>query len=786
MTVLPRQLFLQWIEMVENFSEKLGLWGRSARERLSRIAHRAAQLRVTGGLAGYMRRPFSVFLISLTATLVLSWAFSRNMEIKDASRFQNNVAMMQNSVNSELRTYIGLLQGAAALFAANGNDVTRDKFHKYISTLQIRKYYPGIEGIGYSARIPPEAVKDYTRAQQGSLGRSDFHIWPKYDREEYHAIVFLEPSDKTNDGAVGYDMYTDDVRRAAMQRARDEGVPVASGRVMLIQDVDQTRQPGFLVFVPIYEGGVVPDTLPARRDKFVGFAYAPFRADLLFPGISDKKTPRPQGLDFAVYDGTQPLPENLLYASDTENLKKGHARYVAQRSLTVAGEPWTIVYASRLNFELNSGQTLAPFLLLGGMVVTFWLTAITLFEVQARRDWEMTAAELQASQKELRASEAKLRENARRKDEFLATLAHELRNPLAPIRNALSIMKVSEDGARICEARELIERQVGQMVRLIDDLLDVSRITRGKIGLRREKLKLSQAISSAAETVTPLTESRGQKLKIELPPETVWLHADLTRLSQVFANLLHNSSKYTPEGGEIVLSAMLEGADVLVSVKDNGIGIPAEIMPTIFEMFTQVDTSMERSQGGLGIGLTLVKRLVELHGGSIAAYSEGPGKGAEFVVRLPVREIGARPEAAPAPEAKGPPAPAPGCRILVVDDNESSARTMGWMMEALGYESRIAHDGPSAIEAARAYLPHVVLLDIGLPGMNGYDVCRAMRADPLLKETVFIAQTGWGQQEHLERSREAGFAAHLVKPIEMARLQAALEQFCPQAPPRVS
>jgi CheY-like chemotaxis protein len=237
-----------------------------------------------------------------------------------------------------------------------------------------------------------------------------------------------------------------------------------------------------------------------------------------------------------------------------------------------------------------------------------------------------------------------------------------------------------------------------------------------------------------------------------------------------------------------MLSAALQGGDVLVAVKDNGIGIPEEVMPQIFELFTQVDTSIERSQGGLGIGLTLVRRLVELHGGDITAYSEGLDKGAEFVVRLPVREVSSKPAqpvttpAIPAkatqPEAEK--AAANSIRILVVDDNESAARTMGWMLEAMGYQSAVAHDGPSAIAKAAGFKPHIVLLDIGLPGMNGYDVCRAMRADPLYKDTAFIAQTGWGQQEHLDRSAEAGFAAHLVKPIEMAKLQAALEKYAPR------
>ncbi len=358
-----------------------------------------------------------------------------------------------------------------------------------------------------------------------------------------------------------------------------------------------------------------------------------------------------------------------------------------------------------------------------------------------------------------------LREADRRKDEFLATLAHELRNPLAPIRNSLEILQLARDDAEFQEqARTTMERQLGQMVRLIDDLLDVSRITRGKLELRRDRIELSAAVELAVEVARPLIEAMGHQLDVALPPEPVLLDADLTRLAQVFSNLLSNAGKYTDRGGRIELNAELDGDEVVMRVTDTGIGIPAEKLPRIFEMFEQVDRSLERTQGGLGIGLTLVKRLVELHGGTIAASSAGPGRGSEFVVRLPVQD-GSSPS-----ESSGKPAhgavPLSKLRLLVVDDNRDSATSLARLLALDGHETDTAFDGLEAMDAAEAIRPDVVLLDLGLPKLNGYDAARRIREHPWGRDMKLVALTGWGQEEDRRRSLEAGFDGHLVKPVD--------------------
>ncbi len=368
-------------------------------------------------------------------------------------------------------------------------------------------------------------------------------------------------------------------------------------------------------------------------------------------------------------------------------------------------------------------------------------------------------------------SENALRDADRRKDEFLAILAHELRNPLAPIRNAVQLLRLDGDQSATREqAFSMMERQLGQMVRLVDDLMDVSRITQNKLVLRKERVELAAVLRSAVESARPLIEANGHELVVTLPPQPVYLDGDLTRLAQVFANLLNNAAKYTEPGGRIRLTGEVDGNEVVVKVRDNGVGIPPDMLPRVFEMFTQVDRSLERSQGGLGIGLSLVRGLVQMHGGTIAVCSDGPGRGSEFTVRLPVFCGPLPPE--PAPDGGVEPKEA-GCkrRILVVDDNKDSANSLSLMLRLTGNEVRTAHDGLAAVDAAAAFQPDVVLLDIGLPKLNGYDAARRIRSLAGGQAVFLIALTGWGQDEDRRRSTEAGFNLHLVKPVDLAALQ---------------
>jgi signal transduction histidine kinase len=388
-------------------------------------------------------------------------------------------------------------------------------------------------------------------------------------------------------------------------------------------------------------------------------------------------------------------------------------------------------------------------------------------------------ADLEASTARLRQSEEALREADHRKDEFLATLAHELRNPLAPMRNAIRVLglKGSPD-PDLKWSREVIDRQLDHLTRLIDDLLDVSRITRNQLELRRETVELADIVRDAVESTRPLIDERGHKVIVTLPPDPVGVSADVIRLTQALINLLNNAARYTPPGGSVWLSVELvpsaflpsdqEGRndrEVVIRVKDTGVGIAPEHLPRIFETFYQADRSLERTQGGLGIGLTLVRRLVEMHGGKVEVHSAGINQGSEFLIRLPVLAESAT-RTLPQEPVPHPEQPAAARRVLVVDDNHDSAASLALLLQLTGYEVKMAHDGLEAVEAAAKLLPQIVLLDIGMPNLNGYDAARKIREQAWGKDMVLIALTGWGQEQDRERTREAGFDAHLLKPVD--------------------
>lgn len=358
-------------------------------------------------------------------------------------------------------------------------------------------------------------------------------------------------------------------------------------------------------------------------------------------------------------------------------------------------------------------------------------------------------------------------ENDRRKDEFLATLAHELRNPLAPIRNSLQILKMSRvDAATAQQTREMMERQVQHLVRLVDDLLDVSRVMRGKIELRREPVEMAAVIARAVETANPLIEAQGHELNIAVGDESMLLDVDPVRVAQVISNLLTNAAKYTEPNGQISLSAEKERDFAQLTVRDSGIGIAPDMLPHVFDLFVQADTASTRAQGGLGIGLTLVKNLVELHGGSVDATSAGLGRGSEFTVRLPLakpKQTSLIPSDSGAHRLAAVPS---GYRILVVDDNKDAATSLSFLLRLQGHEVRLAYDGATSLETAKEFHPHMIFLDLGMPGMDGYEVARRIRATPELRDIVLTALTGWGQKEDRQRTAAAGFDHHLVKPPE--------------------
>jgi PAS domain S-box-containing protein len=373
-------------------------------------------------------------------------------------------------------------------------------------------------------------------------------------------------------------------------------------------------------------------------------------------------------------------------------------------------------------------------------------------------------------------AEQALREADRRKDEFLATLAHELRNPLAPIRHAVKLLESSSvEPLRQQWSRDVISRQVHRMALLLDDLLDVSRITQGRLVLKVETVSLASIVDTAVETARPLLESKRHELEIELPGSSIFLTVDPLRLSQSLSNLLTNSAKYTDAGGHIALSVVVLPEEIVLSVKDNGIGFEPAALPKLFEMFSQVDSAVARSEGGLGIGLALVKGLIELHHGHIEAYSEGPGRGSEFRIHLPRSAAAAAPAREPiAPETRSANA---GFRVLVVDDNRDAADSLAMLLEMNGHDVSVAHNGEQALRLAEQVRPKAMILDIGMPDMSGYEVARRIRAQSWGADIYLTAVTGWGQKEDKARALAAGFDHHLTKPVDPDQVEACLQAF---------
>jgi signal transduction histidine kinase/ActR/RegA family two-component response regulator len=374
---------------------------------------------------------------------------------------------------------------------------------------------------------------------------------------------------------------------------------------------------------------------------------------------------------------------------------------------------------------------------------------------------------------ERRTAEAELQEASRRKDEFLAMLSHELRNPLAPIRTALEVIRrIAPPDPKFAWASDIMVRQLRQLTRLVEELLDVARISQGKIVLKREKVDLNAVIAHSVETAQPNLDTRRQTLRVRPFSEPLWLHGDFARLAQVVSNLLHNASKYSEDGSAIELNTGVESNGAVIRVRDRGIGIDPELLPRVFDLFTQGARGLDRAQGGLGVGLTLARRLAQMHGGGIEAFSEGVGAGSEFVVRLPCLGLVRGGEAPAAPAAAPVSA---SCRVLVVDDNHDAALSLATYLEMGGHEVRTAGDGREALDVAERFTPQAVVLDIGLPTLDGYEVAKQLRLAPPTQHALLLALTGYGQKEDRLAASRAGFDRHFVKPVDPAMLASSIE-----------
>jgi signal transduction histidine kinase/CHASE1-domain containing sensor protein/ActR/RegA family two-component response regulator len=869
---------------------------------------------------------------------------------RERQRFDEAVRHAEDAIRQRLVAHVAMLRAGTGLFAAS-REVDRTQFHAYVQRLDLGRLYPGVQGVGVSFRVPPILRAEFVDRMRRQ-GLAGFRIWPEHERAEYHTIAFLEPFDRRNRAAIGYDMFTEPTRRAAMERARDTGEPAASARVTLVQEIDVRKQPGFLIYVPIYRGGATPSTIVERRATLVGFVYSPLRAVDLLESILARD--RDSSLAITVHDGDAAGEDSVLYRTGDAGAVPAFA---ADRRIDVAGRPWTIAFLAAAPASALSARAIGAGIMLFGVGVSALLFLMLRAEGRGRRlaeqsarqlaeaatgreralarerhargqaerlaaisraltstldvrrlaemivdsvraltgtrasilyrlddrpdtlrlfassgdigpalargtvipaaagavglalrdrrpvvtpnfmedpritvppsvagwlaavphrsvlalplvahdrligalvlgdepgrvftDEEIDVADAFASQAAAALENARLLEEAgtartlaeranRAKDEFLATVSHELRTPLNAILGWARMLRaesLAPDQHR--HALSVIERNAVTQAQLVDDLLDVSRITTGKVQLEIGQVDLAHVIDAAVDAVRPAANGKRIRLTTARAPDVGRVAGDADRLQQVVWNLLTNAIKFTPPGGEVSVCLERIGAHAVIVVRDTGEGIPATALPHVFERFRQADSSSTRAHRGLGIGLALVKHLVELHGGSAAAESEGPGLGSTFTVRLPVSPAPAAAARADAVPDRHTADALRGARVLVVDDEADSLEMVATVLEHAGAEVRTADSAAAALEILGAFEPDVVLSDIEMPGDDGYTLIRRIRerGSDLAAAVPAIALTAYGRTEDRVRALASGFQDHVTKPFDPHALVAAI------------
>jgi signal transduction histidine kinase/ActR/RegA family two-component response regulator len=700
---------------------------------------------------------------------------------RDQLRFEAAAQQAHEAIRDRVEGYIALLRATSGLFAAV-SEVDRDLFHAYVERLELKRRYPGLQGIGFSKRIRAEEMAALP-ARMRAQGFPAFRHWPEHPGLEKHAVLYLEPLDDKNAATLGFDMSVDPIRRAAMERARDTGLGEGSGKVAVSQELNPEPQAGFFVYVPVFAGGRIPETVEARRAALEGFVYAPFNAGELMWGIFGGETPR--HIQVEVYDGGQVREEALMHRSggvapadapaDPNRLPVTLREFSSHTTFDMAGRVWTIQFRSGEGFPRDAAWRFVPVVLVGGLAAAMLLFVITRGQVRAREQAEAFAMDNAVLYRQAEGARAEAEVANRAKDEFLATLSHELRTPLTAILGWTRILRREEvDEPTRVRGLEVIERNVQAQTRLIEDVLDVSRIITGKMQLNVRRIDMPAVVAAAIESVRPAADAK----KIEVAsvfegPATI--AGDGERLQQVVWNLLSNAIKFTPGGGRIEVRLRTDGDEVELEVTDSGKGIPPEFLPYVFDRFRQADSSSTRTHGGLGIGLALVRHLVELHGGSVAARSGGAGAGSTFAIRLPVAgPTGETDPMAPVPAATvsrvsqaGLPS-LEGLRVLVVDDEADARDLLGVILRRRGAAVDAAASVAEALDALARTQPDVVVSDISMPDADGYALIREIRGREAAAGGTIpaIALTAYARDRDREHALSAGFQLHLAKPVE--------------------
>jgi signal transduction histidine kinase/CHASE1-domain containing sensor protein/ActR/RegA family two-component response regulator len=883
--------------------------------------------------------PYGILLGTLLLTGLFSYYVAIASCAKDKLRFNNEVNQTQSNIQNRLQTYIALLQGTSGLFATN-QQITKQDFHSYVEGLKLGEAYPGVQGIGFSTRIISKDVQSLV-AYMRNQGVTNFTVHPNTPRSEYHSIIYLEPLDKRNQAAIGYDMFTEANRRAAMERARDTGLPAASGRVILKQEIDPHKQAGFLIYLPIYSKDRDKKTIAERRNGLVGFVYSPFRADDLLAGIFKNQQNPLVNVD--IYDGNQINSQNLLHSSSTSNYWNNYwsnywnnsshkPKFTTTKNLKIAGQTWTIVFSSRYELEKDSADQYIPYIILSGLILSFILFGMTrsqlmafdamqksnqrlgfLYEMssdllvqaepneflssifnqlseqlqleiyfnylldssnqrlrlhayagisedlskeiewlepgetlcgtvaqqqkhiilekiqqsndakadflrnlgitayacypllsgnkligtlgfctrsqtylnsddlallQVVADLVATALERNSLISQLQQQTEQLRQANRIKDEFLATLSHELRTPLNAILGWVQLLQTRNfDENKKTRALETIDRNSKLLAQLVEDILDVSRIISGKFRLNVEEVNLQSIVTSVIDTVQPAADAKQIQITTQLNPQAFVL-GDTNRLQQVIWNLLSNAIKFTQKHGQVKISLEQTSSQIKIHIADNGQGIKTEFLPYVFDSFRQADGSTTRAVGGLGLGLAIVRHIVELHGGTVNASSSGEGKGAIFTVELPVLAITKKQTFISPKIIISPEVPEKcqgildGLKIILVEDENDARELIATVLEEAGADVIPVANVAQALDTLQHNKPDILVSDIGMPQEDGYMLIRKIRA--LSSEqggkTPALALTAFAGEEGKNQAINAGFQEHIAKPVEATEL----------------
>ncbi len=710
-------------------------------------------------------RPAQVLAVTLTMTLLAVVVSLQALERTERLRFEKVAAAQQRALQERIETHVDTLRAISGLFAASER-VSAAGFRRFFERMQLQKRYPGIRALGWAPWVDDAGKRDLVQRMRAE-GDARYRVWPEGSRDRYCPVAYLEPAGAETAATRGLDLLSIGQCRTSMERARDSGL--ASATVKLEGLPLPHVSGGFLLLMPVYQPGPVPHSRARRRASLRGYVFAHVDLEPVF--AAEQNAP----LAMQFYAGQSGATERLLFRSHPPEAQVSQS-LVTDRRVRAAGRRWTLRLAATSAFEREPYVLVLLLVGVGGGLISLMLAGMTWSESTARAGAEAAAASLGRSRQ-------LLLEADHAKDRFLTVLGHELRNPLGAVKNALLVMRQKGLTSPQAErALTIVERQVAHQSRLVDDLLDVSRISTGKIELKRQPVDFTRVTDRVIEAIRWQAVERQQELVVSTGEQPLGVDADPARLEQVVWNLVANAIKYTPDGGTVRVGLERMDRDgersaARLTVRDSGVGLTAEERQQVFNMFAQAEPAASRAPGGLGIGLTLVEQIVTLHGGTVEAHSDGRDCGAEFSVELPLSRAPVEssiPSVHPVPDL-GTTVEDRRRRVLVIEDNGDAREMLCELLLAQGLEVEVALDGETGVEIALQRRPDVVLVDLELPGINGFEVARRIRHDAGGREALLVALTGYGQSQERERAAEVGFDDYLLKPLDMSELQAVLE-----------